>query len=78
MSTRTYDAAAKYIETVTEDFTNFCGTARGMLTEMKALKVTLEADGSCTARVMNFETMKIDTVENAKAADVRKLAKAHQ
>ena len=70
---RTYNASAKFLATVTDDFTDSCGTARGMVNEMHTLKVRLEADRTVTAVWMNHETMTITKVPNARTADVRSL-----
>lgn len=70
---RSYTAAAKFISTVTDNFTDENGTARGTINEVHTLKVRLEANRTMTAMWMNHETMEITKVPNAKTADVRAL-----
>lgn len=72
----TYNAAAKFIESITDDFTNENGTARGTLQDTRyTLKVIMNVDGrTVTALLMDTKTRKITKVKDAKTADVRALA----
>lgn len=73
---RTYNAAAKFIASITDDFTNENGTARGTLQDTRyTLKVIMNVDGrTVTALLMDAKTRKITKVQDAKTADVRALA----
>lgn len=74
---RTYNAAAKFIESIADDFTNDYGIARGTLNDERySLKVQMNVDGrTVTAILFDYKTRKITKVPNAKTADVRNLAK---
>lgn len=74
---RTYNAAAKFIESISEDFTDEYGIARGTLNEGRySLKVQMNVDRrTVTAILFDYKTRKITKVHNAKTADVRTLAK---
>lgn len=74
---RTYNAAAKFIESISEDFTNDYGTARGTLNDGRySLKAVLGLDShAVTAMLFDFGTMKLTQINNAKTADFRTLAK---
>ena len=71
---RSYNASAKFIASVTDNFDNSCGTARGTINDRYVLKAILEADLTMTAMLMDHRTLKINKVKNAKTADVRELA----
>lgn len=75
---RTYNAAAKFIESITEEFTNNYGTARGTLQDSRyALKACMNVDArTVTAILFDYKTRKVTKIQNAKAADFRALAKA--
>lgn len=70
---RSFNASSKFIASVTEDFDNSCGTARGTINGRFVLKARIEADQTMTAMLMDHDTMKIDKVRNACTADVRAL-----
>lgn len=74
---RTYNAAAKFIESIADEFTNEYGTARGTLNEGRySIKVQMNVDGrTVTAILFDYKTRKITKVHNAKTADFRALAK---
>lgn len=74
---RTYNAAAKFIESIADDFTNDYGTARGTLNDERyALKACMNVDArTVTAILFDYKTRKITKIQNAKAADFRALAK---
>lgn len=74
---RTYNAAAKFIESISDEFTDEYGVARGTLNDERyALKACMNVDGrTVTAILFDYKTRKITKVPNAKAADFRALAK---
>lgn len=71
---RSYTASAKFIASIATEYTDSCGTARGMISDRYTIKVRIEANQTMTAMLMDHETMKIQKIRNAKTADVRALA----